>query len=271
MEMIIDRYERYSYAEKRLLAETNDSESSDNWSLEYAKLKGKIDLLQRNHKHYMGEDLDSMSQKDLQNLEQQLDSSLRLIRSRRVFSKRSLKCITSKLSVSVLQNQLLYASLSELQKTEKAILQENNMLAKKIKEKEKMAAQQAQWEQNQGPSSNSFLSPQPLPCLNIGLLQRPVRLGGVWISLFIEATQKSNCLRCHDSSYTFEALLLRHSCTTCLVAFLVSVVRFLPEAITSPSSTMTQPTGTSRLSNASFACSRASFIKENTSSPYDPI
>nr|GLL34127.1 truncated transcription factor CAULIFLOWER A-like [Ipomoea trifida] len=134
MEMIIDRYERYSYAEKRLLAETNDSEPSDNWSLEYAKLKGKIDLLQRNHKHYMGEDLDSMSQKDLQNLEQQLDSSLRLIRSRR----------------------------------EKAILQENNMLAKKIKEKEKMAAQQAQWEQNQGPSSTSFLSPQPLPCLNIG-------------------------------------------------------------------------------------------------------
>ncbi|XP_031121761.1 truncated transcription factor CAULIFLOWER A-like [Ipomoea triloba] len=148
MEMIIDRYERYSYAEKRLLAETNDSESSDNWSLEYAKLKGKIDLLQRNHKHYMGEDLDTMSQKDLQNLEQQLDSSLRLIRSRR--------------------SQLLYDSLSELQKTEKAILQENNMLAKKIKEKEKMAAQQAQWEQNQGPSSTSFLSPQPLPCLNIG-------------------------------------------------------------------------------------------------------
>ncbi|PHU02227.1 hypothetical protein BC332_27478 [Capsicum chinense] len=38
-----------------------------------------------NHRHYMGEDLDSMNLKDLQNLEQQLDSALKLIRSRKVY------------------------------------------------------------------------------------------------------------------------------------------------------------------------------------------
>lgn len=40
----------------------------------------------------MGEDLDSMSLKDLQNLEQQLDSALKLIRSRKVI------CLTLKRS-----------------------------------------------------------------------------------------------------------------------------------------------------------------------------
>nr|GMD80366.1 MADS-box transcription factor MADS-MC [Ipomoea batatas] len=137
MEKILERYERYSYAERRLLA--NNSESSENWTLEYAKLKAKVELLKRNHKHYMGEDLDTLSLKDLQNLEQQLDSSLKLIRSRR--------------------NQLLYESLSELQKKERAIREENNMLAKKVP-----------WEQqNQVPGSSSFLFQQPsLPGLNMG-------------------------------------------------------------------------------------------------------
>nr|GLL43527.1 truncated transcription factor CAULIFLOWER A-like [Ipomoea trifida] len=124
MEKILERYERYSYAERRLLA--NNSESSENWTLEYAKLKAKVELLKRNH--------------------------------------------------NALQNQLLYESLSELQKKERAIREENNMLAKKIKEKEKTAAAaaaaqpQAPWEQqNQVPGSSSFLFQQPsLPGLNMG-------------------------------------------------------------------------------------------------------
>ena len=42
----------------------------------------------------------------------------------------------------------------------------------KIKEKEKnMAVDQMQWEpQNHGPSTSSFMLPQPLPRLNIGYL-----------------------------------------------------------------------------------------------------
>ncbi|XP_059308644.1 truncated transcription factor CAULIFLOWER D-like isoform X3 [Lycium ferocissimum] len=134
MERILDRYERYSYAERRFLA-SNSEASVENWSLEYTKLKAKIVLLQRNQKHYMGEDLESLSLKDLQNLEQQLDSSLKLIRSRKG----------------------------------KAIQEENNMLSKKMKDKEKTIGQQAEWqEQNQVSSSTSFLFPQQIPCLNIG-------------------------------------------------------------------------------------------------------
>nr|XP_009778843.1 PREDICTED: truncated transcription factor CAULIFLOWER A-like [Nicotiana sylvestris] len=148
MEQILERYERYSYTERRLLASNSESSVQENWSLEYAKLKAKIDLLQRNHKHYMGEDLDSLSLKDLQNLEQQLDTSLKLIRSRK--------------------NQLMHESISMLQKKEKAIQEENNMLSKKIKEKDNTVGQQVEWhQQNQVPTSTSFLL-QPHPCLNIG-------------------------------------------------------------------------------------------------------
>ncbi|CAH9103732.1 unnamed protein product [Cuscuta europaea] len=141
MEKILERYERYSYAERRLVP--SNSDSTENWTLEYAKLKAKVELLKRNHKHYMGEDLDVLNLKDLQNLEQQLDSSLKLIRSRR--------------------NQLMYESLSELQKKERTIREENNMLAKKIKEKERTAASQVSWDQQSQVPPGFLFQQQPLP------------------------------------------------------------------------------------------------------------
>ncbi|KAK0573282.1 hypothetical protein LWI29_005675 [Acer saccharum] len=147
MEKILERYERHNYTERQLVAA--DPDSQVNWSLECNRLKAKIELLQRNHRHYLGEDLDSMSLKEIQNLEQQLDTSLKHIRSRK--------------------NQLMYESISELQRKEKAIQEQNNMLAKQIKEKEKNMAQQAQWEQqNQVPNTLSFMLPVTPPCLKMG-------------------------------------------------------------------------------------------------------
>ncbi|KAI7725337.1 hypothetical protein M8C21_029685 [Ambrosia artemisiifolia] len=49
-------------------------------------------------RHYMGEDLESLSLKEIQNLEQQLDTGLKNIRAKK--------------------NQLLHESISELQKKE---------------------------------------------------------------------------------------------------------------------------------------------------------
>ncbi|XP_022725922.1 truncated transcription factor CAULIFLOWER A-like [Durio zibethinus] len=149
MEKILERYERYSYAETQLVA--TESDSQGNWSIEYNRLKAKVELLQKNHRHYMGEDLDSLSLKELQNLEQQLDTALKHIQSKK--------------------NQLMYESISELQRKEKAIQEQNTMLAKQIQEREKTAAQQLQWGQQQDHglnASSSFLLPQPHPCLNIG-------------------------------------------------------------------------------------------------------
>nr|ASJ80805.1 FUL-like protein 1 [Platanus x hispanica] len=150
MERILERYERYSYAERQHVV--TDPQSQGSWSLEYTKLKAKIEILQRNQRHYMGEDLGSLRLKELQNLEQQLDSALKQIRTRK--------------------NQLIYDSLSEFQRKEKALQEENNLLSKKLKEKEKekALAQRGHLEQqnHQGQNSPSFLLPQPLPSLNIG-------------------------------------------------------------------------------------------------------
>ncbi|KAK8491561.1 hypothetical protein V6N11_063055 [Hibiscus sabdariffa] len=94
MEKILERYERYSYAERQLVA--TESQPQGNWSMEYNRLKAKVELLQKNHRHYMGEELDSLSLKELQNLEQQLDTALKHIRTKK--------------------NQLIYESISELQR-----------------------------------------------------------------------------------------------------------------------------------------------------------
>ncbi|XP_070667629.1 truncated transcription factor CAULIFLOWER A-like isoform X4 [Malus domestica] len=134
MERILERYERYSYTERQLLA--NDNESTGSWTLEHAKLKARVEVLQRNQRHYMGEDLQSLSLKELQNLEQQLDSALKHIRSRK----------------------------------DKALQEQNNLLAKKVKEKENAVAQQAQLEhvQEQRLNSSSSLLPRALQSLNFG-------------------------------------------------------------------------------------------------------
>ncbi|KAK8613921.1 hypothetical protein V6N13_101671 [Hibiscus sabdariffa] len=139
MEKILERYERYSYAERQLVA--IDTQPQGNWSMEYNRLKARVELLQKNQRHYMGEDLNSVSPKELQNLEQQLDIAIKHIRSRK--------------------NQLISDSISELQR--------------KIKEREKaVVAQQSQWAQQEDRfNTSSFLLPQPPPpppqhpCLNV--------------------------------------------------------------------------------------------------------
>ncbi|KAF7136325.1 hypothetical protein RHSIM_Rhsim08G0076800 [Rhododendron simsii] len=109
MESILEKYESYSRAERQLVA--TNSESQINWTLEYPKLTARIEVLQRNIRHYVGEDLDPLSLRELQSLEQQIDTALKRIRSRK--------------------NQLMHESISELQKKQKSLQEQNNLLAKK--------------------------------------------------------------------------------------------------------------------------------------------
>ncbi|GAB2270164.1 hypothetical protein Dimus_005074 [Dionaea muscipula] len=122
MERILERHERYSNAEKQLNAP--HFESHGNWTLELAKLKSRMEVLQRNLKHYMGEDMDTLSLKELQNLEHQLEVALKHVRSKK--------------------NQLMHEALTQLQKKDKELQGLNNLLAKKVKEKEKAKAQQVE-------------------------------------------------------------------------------------------------------------------------------
>nr|BAC53738.1 PnSAH1 [Ipomoea nil] len=143
MEKILERYERYSYAERQL--NSTDQNSQGSWTLEHAKLKARMEVLQRNQRHYEGEDLDSLSLKELQNLERNL------IQHSNIRSKR---------------NQLMYESILCSEKDKHC--RTKYQLSKKIKEREKeMATQQqqqqeVQWEQPNDDINSSYVVPPPL-------------------------------------------------------------------------------------------------------------
>ncbi|KAJ4707244.1 MADS box transcription factor [Melia azedarach] len=141
MERIIERYERYYYAEQHLM--TTDSQLQGNWSLEYPKLKSRIEVLEKNIRNFSGENLDPLNLRELQNLEQQIESALKRIRTKK--------------------NQLMHESISDLQKKERALEEQNSMLAKKLKEKEKTVSKQHAQEERQnqfGQNSSSFTEQQ---------------------------------------------------------------------------------------------------------------
>ncbi|KAK3146045.1 hypothetical protein QOZ80_3BG0260780 [Eleusine coracana subsp. coracana] len=149
MDKILERYERYSYAEKVLISA--ESETQGNWCHEYRKLKAKVETIQKCQKHLMGEELETLNLKELQQLEQQLESSLKHIRSRK--------------------SQLMHESISELQRKERSLQEENKVLQKELAEKQKAHKQQGQWDHGQQPqtssSSSSFMMQEAPPTVNI--------------------------------------------------------------------------------------------------------
>nr|KAJ0221153.1 hypothetical protein LSAT_V11C200082270 [Lactuca sativa] len=90
------------------------------------------------YRHYDGEDLEQLNLRELQNVEQQLETALKRIRTKK--------------------NQLMHESISELHKKERALQERNNSLSKKLKENEKTSEQQIPMlHLPQHP-------PQPYPC-----------------------------------------------------------------------------------------------------------
>ncbi|PIN06301.1 hypothetical protein CDL12_21146 [Handroanthus impetiginosus] len=146
MERILEQYERYSCGGRQLRAP--DLDSPGNWNVDHGKLKARLEFLQRNQRHFMGDDLESLSLKELQRLEVQLDASLKKLRFR--------------------ENQLMNESISELHKQDRALQEQNNLLARKMKEKGKELAPTTSWGQHHNMnSSNCFDLTQPLNSLNV--------------------------------------------------------------------------------------------------------
>lgn len=146
MEAILERYERYSYAEKQLVATDSESQQQGSWAMEYPRLISKLEVLQRNMRHYVGQDIDSLALRELQHLEQQIDTALKRIRNRK--------------------NQVMHESISQFQKKEKAMQEQNNLLVKLVKEKGK-----TQVIEEENPSQALMLSssnPLSFPSLSIG-------------------------------------------------------------------------------------------------------
>ncbi|KAL5167463.1 Agamous-like MADS-box protein AGL8 [Glycine soja] len=80
MEDLLERYERCSHT---ALAGANNVESPGFWSFEHIKLTAKVEVLERNIMNFFGNDLDPLSLKELHSLEQQIETSLKRIRTRK--------------------------------------------------------------------------------------------------------------------------------------------------------------------------------------------
>ncbi|KAG8099412.1 hypothetical protein GUJ93_ZPchr0013g34628 [Zizania palustris] len=146
MEEILERYQRYSFEERAVLDPNTQDQS--NWGDEYGILKSKLDALQRSQRQLLGEQLDTLTTKELQQLEHQLDSSLKHIRSRK--------------------HQLLIDSISELQKKEKLLKNQNGVMQKLMEtEREKNIALRntPHQEQNGAMANSNTASPTPVTVL----------------------------------------------------------------------------------------------------------
>ncbi|KAL9688239.1 hypothetical protein QQ045_032658 [Rhodiola kirilowii] len=112
MERILARREKYSSSDEQLLIDSNGR-----WTHERAKLQSRIEILQRNQRNLIGEDLDSLNLREVQNLESQLENALKHIRLKK--------------------NQFMNQYIAELHKKDKEMQVQNNLLGKKIVEREK--------------------------------------------------------------------------------------------------------------------------------------
>nr|AHW58036.1 SEP1/2 [Coffea arabica] len=106
----LERYQRCSYGAVEVSHSAKEIEQSS--YKEYLKLKGKYESLQRYQRHLLGDDLGPLNINDLEHLEHQLESSLKLVRSTRT--------------------KVMLDQLSDLQTKEKLWLEANKALERKL-------------------------------------------------------------------------------------------------------------------------------------------
>ncbi|KAJ4755393.1 MADS box transcription factor [Rhynchospora pubera] len=153
MEQILEKFQRYSLAEKAV-SET-ETVSQDSLSNNCVIIKSKIEALQKNQRHLMGEELDSLTMKELQHLEQQLEASLKQIRTRK--------------------DKVYHDCIVELHQKEKLLEEENSSLEKllaKGREKEMPTQQMLSGKQTQAQTkpllASTLMVTDSLTALNIG-------------------------------------------------------------------------------------------------------
>ncbi|XP_071927885.1 MADS-box protein 04g005320 isoform X1 [Coffea arabica] len=122
MSKTLERYHRCSYADAGMNQSSKDPQSDYQ---EYLKLKARVEVLQQSQRHLLGEDLAQLGAKQLDQLERQLDASLRQIRSTKT--------------------QHMLDQLSDLQQKERSLMEVNKALRNKQLE-ETTAAYQLSWD-----------------------------------------------------------------------------------------------------------------------------
>ncbi|KFK33520.1 hypothetical protein AALP_AA5G023700 [Arabis alpina] len=121
----VEKYRKHSYATMDPNQSAKDLQEKYQ---DYLKLKSRVDILQHSQRHLLGEELADMGVNELEQLERQVDTSLRQIRSTKARS-------------------MLY-QLSDLKTKEEMLLETNRDLRRKLEESD-AALTQSLW----GPSS----------------------------------------------------------------------------------------------------------------------
>ncbi|XVF71303.1 hypothetical protein PTKIN_Ptkin12aG0026300 [Pterospermum kingtungense] len=154
MPKTLEKYEKCSYGAVEVSKPTKELENSYR---EYLKLKGKYEALQRTQRNLLGEELGSLNSKELEQLERQLDSSLKHVRS--------------------IKTQYMLDQLYDLQNKEQVLMESNRALSMKLGEINARNQFQASWEggeqsvtySNQQPQSQGLFHPLECnPTLQIG-------------------------------------------------------------------------------------------------------
>ncbi|CAL0330581.1 unnamed protein product [Lupinus luteus] len=107
----LDKYQKYSYSALETSPSTTDTQTKYQ---EYVRLKAKVEVLQRSQRNLLGEDLAQMNTTDLAQLENQLESALRNIRSTKT--------------------QFMLDQLDDLYNRETVLVETNNALRSKLEE-----------------------------------------------------------------------------------------------------------------------------------------
>ncbi|BAU01412.1 agamous-like MADS-box protein MADS2 isoform X1 [Vigna umbellata] len=144
----LERYQKCSYGAVEVSKPAKELEQSS--YREYLKLKGRFESLQRTQRNLLGEDLGPLNTKELEQLERQLDSSLKQVRSTKT--------------------QFMLDQLADLQNKEQMLVEANRALTMKLDEINSRNQYRQTWEAGdqsmpygtQNAHSQGFF--QPLEC-----------------------------------------------------------------------------------------------------------
>nr|TKV91304.1 hypothetical protein SEVIR_9G087100v2 [Setaria viridis] len=106
----LERYQRYIYASADAAVPSSD-ELQNNYQ-EYVQLKSRVEILQHSQRNLLGEDLAPLSTSELEQLESQVDKTLKQIRSRKT--------------------QVLLDELCDLKRKEQMLQDANRVLKRKV-------------------------------------------------------------------------------------------------------------------------------------------
>ncbi|OIW19674.1 hypothetical protein TanjilG_18484 [Lupinus angustifolius] len=107
----LDKYQKYSYSASETSPSITDTQTKYQ---EYVRLKAKVEVLQHSQRNLLGEDLAQMNTTELEQLENQLETALRNIRSTKT--------------------QFMLDQLDDLYNRETVLVETNNALRSKLEE-----------------------------------------------------------------------------------------------------------------------------------------